>query len=94
MHGLENVWITAHAEIVVGAPDGDLFVAAGHVSAREFLRETIDVVEVAVGFVFVLFVEFGAIEGFVVVFFNDRCSGFGTGHGNVALQFCDRLSGL
>ena len=37
---------------------------------REFLGEAVDVVEVAVGFVFVFLVQFCVVEAFIIVFGN------------------------
>jgi len=66
VHGLQDFWVSAHAEVVVGAPDGDALILVGHVSAGKLFGETIDVVEIAVGLVLVLLVELGIVESLVV----------------------------
>ena len=66
MHGLQNLGIPAHAEIVVGTPDGDFLVLVVLVGAGELLGETVDVVEVAVGLVLVLLVQLGLVESLVI----------------------------
>jgi hypothetical protein len=66
VHPAQDVGVAAHAEIVVGAPDGDALVLVGHVGAGELLGQAVDVVEVAVGLVLVLLVELGIVVGLVV----------------------------
>ena len=51
VHGVQDVSVATHAEVVIGAPDCDSFVLLRHVGTREFLGQAVDVVEVAVGFV-------------------------------------------
>jgi hypothetical protein len=66
MHSLQNLGVSAHAEIVIGTPDGDFLVLVVLVSAGELLGETVDVVEVAIGLVLVLLVQFGLVESLVI----------------------------
>jgi hypothetical protein len=66
VHGLQHLRVAPHAEIVVGAPNGHLLLLGSHVSARKFLSEAINVVEVAVRFILVLLVKFIVIKAFVV----------------------------
>ena len=68
MHGFQDLGIAAHSEIIIGAPYCDSLVLVGHVGLWEFLGQTIDIIEVAVGLVFVLLFEFGTVEFFVVEF--------------------------
>ena len=48
VHGVQHMLVTAHTEVVIGAPDSDSFVGRGHVCARKLLSKAINVVEVAV----------------------------------------------
>jgi hypothetical protein len=66
MHSLQNLGVSAHAEIVVGTPDGDFLVLVVLVSAGKLLGKAVDVVEVAVGFVLVLLVQLGLVESLVI----------------------------
>lgn len=66
MHRLQNLRIAAHSKVVIGAPDRDTLFLRGHVSTREFLGETVDVVEVAIGLVLVLLVQLGLVEALIV----------------------------
>ena len=66
MHSLQNLGVSAHAEIVVGTPDGDFLVLVVLMSAGKLLGETVDVVEVAVGLVLVLLVQLGLVESLVI----------------------------
>jgi hypothetical protein len=66
VHSLQNLGVSAHAEIVVGTPDGDFLVLVVLVSAGELLRETVDVIEVTVGLVLVLLVQLGLVESLVI----------------------------
>jgi len=54
VHGLQNLRIAAHAEIVIRAPDRHTLLLRGGVGPREFLGQPVDVVEVAVRLVLVL----------------------------------------
>ena len=79
VHGLQDLRTFAHAEVIVGAPDGDSLVLVGHVSAGKLFGETVDVVKIAVGLVLVLLVELGIVEALVVElggFVLDRTDGF------------------
>lgn len=58
--------VATHAKIVIGAPDGDALFLVGHVGTGKFLGQAIDVVEVAVGLVLVLLVQFSSVVGIVV----------------------------
>lgn len=66
MHCLEHFWVSAHSKVVIGAPDGDSFIFGRHMSSGKLLSEAVDVVEITVGFVFVLFVQLTVVEAFVV----------------------------
>lgn len=66
MHSIEDMLVTAHAEIIIGAPDSDKLLGHRHVGTRKLLRKTIDVVEVAIRFVLVLLVKFCFVEILVV----------------------------
>ncbi len=66
VHGLQDLRVSAHAKIVVGAPDSNSLILVGHVSARKLFGKTINVVEVAVGLVSVLLVELSSVESLVV----------------------------
>jgi hypothetical protein len=66
VHSLQNLGVSAHAQIVVGTPDGDFLILVILVSAGELLGETVDVVEVAVGLVLVLLVQLGLVESLVI----------------------------
>lgn len=66
MHGLQNLWVSTHAEVVIGTPDGYTLIPGGHMGLGKLLSETIDVVEVPVGLVLVLLVKLRIVESFVV----------------------------
>jgi len=66
MHSFQNLGVSAHAEIVIGTPDGDFLVLVVLMSAGKLLGETVDVVEVAVGLVLVLLVQLGLVESLVI----------------------------
>ena len=66
MHGLQDMPISAHPEVIVGAPDRDSLLLCRHMSTRKFFGKAIDVVEVPVRLVLVLLVEFVVVEMFVV----------------------------
>ena len=68
VHTLQDLRVASHSQIIVGAPDSDFLILAGHMSFWEFLGETIDVVEVAVGFIFVLLVQLIIVELLIVEF--------------------------
>lgn len=66
VHSLQDLRISAHSQIIIGAPDRDSLILVGHMGAGELFGEAIDVVEVAVGLVLMLLVQFGIVEAFVV----------------------------
>lgn len=66
VHLAQDIGVAAHAQVVIGAPDGDPLLLAGHVGAGELLGQAVDVVEVAVGLVLVLLLELGIVVGLVV----------------------------
>ena len=68
VHGLQDLRIASHSQIIVGAPNRNSFLLAGHMGSGEFLGEAIDVVEVAVGFVFVLLVQLMIVELLIIEF--------------------------
>ena len=70
MHGFQDVFVATHAQIVIGAPHRDSLVFGGRVGTREFFGKAIDVVEVAVGFVLMLFVELAGVKRRVIEFGN------------------------
>ena len=57
----------------------------------EFLGKSVDIVEVAVGFVLVLLIKLGIVEIFVAELCQLRCGGFGARNSNVMLFLLDRL---
>lgn len=66
MHSVEDMLISAHAEIVIRAPDSDKLLGHRHVGTRKLLRKSVDVVEVAIRFVLVLLVKFVLVELLIV----------------------------
>ena len=68
VHGLQDLRIASHSQIIVGTPNRDPLFLAGHMCSRKFLGEAIDVVEVAVGFIFVLLVQLMIVELLVIEF--------------------------
>lgn len=78
MHGLQDMLVAAHAEVVVGAPDGDLLLGGGHVCSRELFGHAVDVVEVTVRLVLVLLVQLVGVELLVVELGRFGDCGFGT----------------
>ena len=66
VHLLQNLRVSAHTEVVVGAPNSDLVLGGVLVSARELLGQTVDVVEVAVRLVFVLLIQFALVVRLVI----------------------------
>ena len=72
VHGLQDVWVAAHAEVVVGTPHCHFLLLVGQMGARELLCHAIDVVEVAVRLVLVLLVELIVVEALIVEFLRLR----------------------
>lgn len=68
VHGLQDLRVAAHAQVIIGAPDRDSFRLVGHMRAGKLLCKTVDVIEVAVGLVFVLLIEFLIVEFLVIEF--------------------------
>jgi len=68
VHGLQDLRVSSHAEIVVGAPDRDSLVLVGHMGAGKFLGQAIDVVKITVGLVLVLLVKLSIEIYFVIEF--------------------------
>jgi hypothetical protein len=66
MHSLQDLRVSAHAKVIIGAPHGDSLILVGHVSAGKLFGETVDVVEVAVGLILVLLVKLRIVESLVV----------------------------
>ena len=66
MHRLQHLPVTAHAQVVVGAPHRHFLLWRRHVRAGEFLCQPIDVVEVAVRLIAVLLIQLALIERFIV----------------------------
>ena len=60
----------------------------------EFLGQAVDVVEVAIGFVFVLFLEFILVESVVVELHRRRWSRLGTWNGSSAVLLCGIVLGM
>ena len=56
VHFVQNLRVLSHSEVIVRAPDCNLLFLSGHVRLGEFLRQTVDVIEVAVALVLVLLV--------------------------------------
>lgn len=66
MHGLQDLRVSTHSKIIIGAPDRDLLVLGAEMSSWELLGQTIDVIEVAVRLVLVLLVQLGSIKSLIV----------------------------
>lgn len=66
VHRLQDLGISSHAKIIIGAPDRDSLVLVRHVRLREFLRKAIDVVEVAVRLILMLLVQLGIVKLLVI----------------------------
>lgn len=81
MHGLQNVLVATHAEVIVGAPDGDSLFLCRRMCARELLGKSIDVVKVTVRLVLVLLVELVVVEFLVIETWGRRRSGLGASVG-------------
>lgn len=89
VHRLEHLRVATHTEVVVGAPHRHLVLGRLLVRAGEFLGQTVDVVEVSVRFVLVLFVEFIVVKALVV-----ERGGFGRrGNSEVGRLASDGLEG-
>jgi hypothetical protein len=70
VHGLQNVGVATHTQIVVGAPNRHTLLLGCHVSAWELLRQTVDVVEVAVRLVLMLLLQLIVVEAFIIELAN------------------------
>ena len=66
MHRLQHLWVSTHAEVIIRTPDGDTLVPGRHMGLGEFFSKPVDIVEIAVRFVFVLFLKLGIVEAFVI----------------------------
>ena len=66
VHCLQNMFIAAHSEVVVGTPNGDSFFLRSHVGTWELFGKSIDVVEITVGLILVLLVQLIIVETFIV----------------------------
>jgi hypothetical protein len=80
VHGGQHFRVAAHSEIVIRAPHGHPLFDRGGVSTGEFLGETIDVVEVAVGLVLVFLLQFALVESIVVEWSGGGSLRTGTGN--------------
>ena len=68
MHGLQNLGVSTHTQVIVRAPDRNPLIAGCHVGLWKLLGEAVDVIEIPVRFVLVFLFEFGIVESFVVKF--------------------------
>jgi hypothetical protein len=66
VHLVQDFRVLSHSEVIVRAPHRNLLFLGSHVGLREFLRKTVDVVEVAVTLVLVLLVQLVLVEGLVI----------------------------
>lgn len=58
--------IPTHTKVIVRTPDGYAFLCGSGMRAGKLPRKTIDVVEVAVGLILVLLLQFAIVEGIIV----------------------------
>lgn len=72
MHSLQDLWVSTHPKVVIGAPDSDALILGILVRLRKLLGQAVDVVEVSVGFVLVLLVQFSVVETLVIEFRRTR----------------------
>jgi hypothetical protein len=68
MHLLQNMLVTTHSQVVIGAPYDDFVLFVGHMSSRKLLSQAIDVVKVAVRLVLVLLIKFRLVESLIIEF--------------------------
>lgn len=54
LHVINHRGMLPHTEVIVGAPNSDLFVGTGSMSLGKLLSQTVDVVEIAITLVLVL----------------------------------------
>ena len=66
LHSFKDNWIVAHPEIIVGAPDFNLFLNVARVRNGEFCSKSVNVVKVTVGLVLMLLLKFIGIETLVI----------------------------
>jgi hypothetical protein len=66
LHSFKDDWIVAHTEIIVGAPDLDLFLDVASVGNGELCGKSVNVVEVTVGVVLMFLIKFVGIERLVI----------------------------
>lgn len=88
LHSFEHNGVIPHPQIIVGAPNLDLVGDLSGMSERELLSHPVDVVEIAVGVVRTLLVEFLAVELFVAEELLRRL-----GSGSLSLGVVERAPG-
>lgn len=82
VHGIQNLLVASHAEVVIGAPDSHTLFGRRSVGTRELLGETVDVVEIAVRLVLVLLLKLRIVKALVIVRLVGRRIG-GTAEGGL-----------
>jgi hypothetical protein len=66
LHSFKDDWIVAHTEIIVGAPDFDLFLDIASVRNGELCGKSVDVVKVTIRLVLMFLIKFVGIETLVI----------------------------
>ena len=66
LHSFKDDRIVAHTEIIVGAPDFDLFLDVASVRNGELCGKSVNVIKVTVGLVLMFLIKFVGIESFVI----------------------------
>lgn len=68
MHSLQDLLISSHSEVIVGAPYSHTLVLLVLVGLRKLLGQTIDIVEIPVRLVLALLLKLGIVETLVIEF--------------------------
>jgi hypothetical protein len=66
LHSFKDDWIVTHTEIIVGAPDFDLFLDVASVGNGELGGKSVNVVKITVGLVLMFLIKFVGIEPLVI----------------------------
>ena len=66
MHLHKYLRVPALAKIIIRAPHSHSFVGSRHMGARKFAGEAIDIVEITIRFIFMLFLQLRIVEGLVI----------------------------
>ena len=64
--------VARHSQIVISTPNANTFIDILRMCIGKFRCETIDIVEIAVGFILMFLVELVSVEGVVVKFCGTR----------------------